>query len=71
MDYDVKYIAENIKKLKENQGLSLFKLASGSGVSYDTIVDIYHGRTTNPSVKTLIKIAMFLQFPIQKFLEKA
>ena len=55
-------IAENIKRIRTEQGLSLGQLAELSGVSKVILSQIEKGNS-NPTVNTMWKIANGLQVP--------
>lgn len=44
-------IAENIKKLRDNTGLSQAKFAERIGVSRDVVANLEYGRLANPDTK--------------------
>jgi transcriptional regulator with XRE-family HTH domain len=50
-------IAQNIKKYRKKKGFSQDKLSKLSGVTYNTVIKIESGATTNPRVETLRLIA--------------
>lgn len=50
-------IAENLKKLRAERGLSLEKVARLADLSLNTIVKIENGVNTNPTIETVKKIA--------------
>lgn len=50
-------IAKNLKKLRDNKGYSLEKVARLADLSLNTIVKIENGVNKNPTIETLIKIA--------------
>ncbi len=55
-------LAENIKRLREEKGLSLTKLAEKAGISKSTLSPLEAGRT-NPTISTLWAIADALDVP--------
>jgi transcriptional regulator with XRE-family HTH domain len=50
-------IAKNIKKLRQQNGISQDKLSKISGLTLNTISKIESGATLDPRVETLKKIA--------------
>ncbi len=50
-------LAENIKKLRKKKGVSQDKLAKLADVTHTTLVKIESGVNSNPTIKTLKKIA--------------
>lgn len=53
-------IAENLKKLRAKNGLSLEKIARLADLSLNTIVKVENGVNQNPTIETLTKIAKAL-----------
>ena len=53
-------IADNLKKLRAKEGLSLEKIARLADLSLNTIVKVENGVNTNPTIETLQKIAKAL-----------
>ena len=60
-------IAENLKRLRKEKGLSLDQLSTASGVSRAALSQI-EGSKTNPTLAVLWKIAMGLEIPFQALL---
>lgn len=50
-------LAQNIKKLRKQKKLSQDKLARLADIAYNTLVKIESGRATNPTAKTLSRLA--------------
>ncbi len=50
-------IAPNIKKYRKKKGISQDKLSKLAGITYNTIIKIESGATSNPRVETLKQIA--------------
>jgi len=50
-------IAQNIKKYRKKKGISQDKLSKLAGITYNTIIKIESGATSNPRVETLKQIA--------------
>lgn len=69
-DFICKIIAKNIKKLREEQKLSMDQLASVSGVSKSMIGQIERAET-NSSISTLWKIASGLHVPFTALIEQS
>lgn len=63
-------IAENMRKFRKLRSLSQDKLAKMTGLSFPTIAKIESGKTANPSVYTLKRIADALGVGIEKLLEE-
>ena len=53
-------ISQNIKKYRKKNGVSQDKLSKLAGVTYNMIIKIESGATTNPRVETLNSIAKAL-----------
>jgi DNA-binding XRE family transcriptional regulator len=53
-------IADNIKKYRNKLGVSQDELSKFADVTYNTIIKIESGVNTNPTIKTLSKIAKAL-----------
>lgn len=51
---------DNLKKLKEQRGLSYNEIAELSGVSLATVNRIFNGGTTNPGLDTIVPIVIAL-----------
>lgn len=61
-----KEVADVIKYIRINRGLSQRKLAEMAGISHTLLSDIENKRS-NPSLKTLQKISDALDIPISHF----
>ncbi|MFA4818724.1 MAG: helix-turn-helix transcriptional regulator [Patescibacteria group bacterium] len=61
-------LAQNIKKYRKKKGISQDKLSKLSGVTYNTIIKIESGATTNPRVDTLQLIAKGLGVTVDTLL---
>ncbi len=62
-------ISENIKKYRAKLGVSQDKLSKLSDVTYNTIIKIESGATSNPRVETLKKIADALKVGIDDLMK--
>jgi XRE family transcriptional regulator, regulator of sulfur utilization len=60
-------VADNLRRLRKERGLSLDQLAAASGVSRAALSQI-EGSKTNPTLAVLWKIAVGLQVPFQALL---
>jgi transcriptional regulator with XRE-family HTH domain len=58
---EVSKIAENVKRLKKEKGLSKSDLVRETGLDYHTIAKIENGKTPDPRINTVIKIAAALK----------
>ncbi|NLJ39633.1 MAG: helix-turn-helix transcriptional regulator [Candidatus Atribacteria bacterium] len=50
-------IGENIRKYRQQKGMSQDRLSKLANVAFHTIVKIESGETTNPTIETVKKIA--------------
>jgi len=62
-------IAENLKKLRAKNGLSLEKIARLADLSLNTIVKVENGVNTNPTIETLQKIAKALDVKVDDLIK--
>ena len=62
-------IAENIKKLKKEQGLSQSDLCKKADLAYHTIAKIESGSTPDPRISTVKKIAEALGVTLEKLIQ--
>jgi len=63
-------IAKNIKKLRQEKGISQDRLSKLADLSLNTIVNIEAGNNPNPTIGTLEKIAKALEVSIDELLKK-
>lgn len=61
-------IAQNIKKYRKKKGISQDKLSKLAGVTYNTVIKIESGATSNPRVETLRLIAKALNVTVDNLL---
>lgn len=59
-------IAENLRKLRKERKLSKSKLVTKTGLDYHTIAKIENGRTPDPRVHTVVKIALALDASVEQ-----
>ena len=57
---EVSKIAENVKRLKKEKGFSKSDLVRETGLDYHTIAKIENGKTPDPRINTVIKLAAAL-----------
>ena len=62
-------IARNIKKYRNEKGISQDKLSKLAEVSFNTITKIEAGDTPNPTIETVKKIAVALDVTIDNLME--
>ncbi len=59
-------IAENLRKFRAQKKLSKSKLVTATGLDYHTIAKIENGRTPDPRVHTMVKIALALEKSVEE-----
>jgi len=59
-------LSKNLKKLREQKGLSQDRLAKRADVANNTIIKIEQGENMNPTLDTLKKIAKALSVSVDK-----
>jgi transcriptional regulator with XRE-family HTH domain len=59
-------IAMNLKKFRTEKKLSKSKLVTKTGLDYHTIAKIESGRTPDPRIYTVVKIALALNKSIEE-----
>ena len=69
MEYLSNALATNLKKIREERGLSLDKLSEMTGVSKSMLRQIEIGQS-NPTINTIWKIANGLRLPFTALIEK-
>ncbi len=68
MEYSGIYI-KRIRCLCQERGIAINKLANISNVSQSTLDNIIQGKTKNPGVRTLHKIANAFNMTLSEFLD--
>ena len=68
MEYADIYV-QRIRKLCNERGIAINKLATMSDVKQSTLDNIVQGNTKNPRVKTLHKIALAFNMTLAEFLD--
>ena len=63
-------IAKNIKKLRQEKGISQDRLSKLGNLSLNSIVNIEAGNNPNPTIETLEKIAKAFEISIDELLKK-
>ena len=61
-------LSKNLKKLREQKGLSQDRLAKLADVANNTIIKIEQGENVNPTLETLKKVAKALNVSIDDFI---
>lgn len=62
-------IAENLRKIRAKKNLSKSKLVTATGLDYHTIAKIENGRTPDPRVHTIVKIAVALETSVEELVK--
>ena len=63
-------IAKNIKKLRQEKGISQDRLSKLADLSLNTIVNVEVGNNPNPTIETIEKIAKAFEVSINELLKK-
>lgn len=63
-------IGENIKRLRQQKGLSQDKLSKLADISLNTVVKIELGANPNPTLETIQKLAQSLGVTIDKLVRQ-
>lgn len=69
MSEKVSKISFNLKRIRGNKRISKSKLVTKTGLDYHTIAKIENGRTPDPRVHTLMKIAAALDTSIEELVK--
>lgn len=62
-------LSKNLKKLREQKGLSQDRLAKLADIANNTIIKIEQGENQNPTLDTLKKIAKALDVSVDNLIE--
>lgn len=60
-------IPERIESVMKERGISRYKLSKETGIPYTTVTQILNGRTKNPQIAALQKIADYFNKPLDYF----
>ena len=63
-------IAKNIKKLRQEKGISQDRLSKLADLSLNTIVNVEAGNNPNPTIETIEKISKAFEVSIDELLKK-
>ena len=63
-------IGKNIKKFRQDKGLSQDRLSKLADLSLNTVVKIELGESPNPTIETIQKIAKALDVSVDDLLKK-
>lgn len=62
-------IIKRLTELCEQRNMTINKLATQSGITQSTVENIMKGKTTNPKLKTLHKLALGLNMTVSQLLD--
>jgi len=62
-------LSKNIKKLREDKGLSQEKLARLADVANNTLIKMESGENQNPTLETLKKVAKALEVSVDDLIK--
>ena len=62
-------IGKNIKKLRQEKGISQDKLSKLADISLNTVVKIELDQSPNPTLETIQKLAKALNVPIEDLIK--
>ena len=62
-------IIKRLTELCEQRNMTINKLATQSGITQSTVENIMKGKTTNPKLKTLHKLALGLDMTVSQLLD--
>lgn len=63
-------IANNIKKIRQEKGISQDRLSKLADLSLNTVVNVESGANPNPTIETLSKIATALGVGVDNLIKK-
>jgi len=63
-------IGENIKKIRQEKGISQDRLSKLADLSLNTVVNVESGTSPNPTIETLSKIALALDVGVNDLIKK-
>lgn len=69
MSREISQIGKNLKKFRQQKGLSQDRLSKMADVSYNTIIKLERGGITNPTIETLQKIAKALNISVDDLIK--
>ena len=68
MEFDITILRANIRSLCQEKGISINAMAENIGVRYSTISNMLLGRSNNPSIQLLWKIADYFGITIDELI---
>lgn len=63
-------IANNVKKIRQEKGISQDRLSKLADLSLNTVVNVESGANPNPTIETLSKIATALDVGVDDLIKK-
>ena len=62
-------ISKRLQDLIDRRGITVNKLATLSGITQSTVENVIHGKTSNPKLKTLHRLACGLDMTVSELLD--
>ena len=62
-------IAKNLKKIRQDKGISQDRLSKLADLSLNTVVTVESGANPNPTIETLTKIAQALEVGVDDLIK--
>jgi XRE family transcriptional regulator of biofilm formation len=61
-------LAENIKRIAEEKGLSIYRISKDGRISQSYMSDIVNGKCKNPSITIMAKLSKVLEVDIENLI---
>lgn len=68
LDTKAREVGGNIRRLAEERGISIRRLIGRSDLNHQTVYNVLQGRA-NPTLKTLLQLAVVLEVDVRAFFE--
>lgn len=68
-NYNQSKIGKNIKKIRQDKGISQDRLSKLADLSLNTVVTVESGANPNPTIETLMKIAKALEIGVDDLIK--
>lgn len=68
-NYQGSKIAKNLKKIRQDKGISQDRLSKLADLSLNTVVTVESGVNPNPTIETLTKIAQALEVGVDDLIK--
>jgi len=65
---EMESVGNNVRRIANDRGLSIRRLIGKSDLNHQTVFDVLHGRA-NPTVKTLLQLAVVLEVDVRDFFD--